>query len=306
MPRSISTSGMRVQFPPAVNFHLEKQCNFRCRFCFAAFDDDEALRSTRHGLDAPEARQIFEAVHAAGAQKITFVGGEPTLCPHLPDLLRLSDRLGMVPTLVTNGARLEQVLELAPGCLAWVGLSVDSADESIQAALGRGRGDHVARSVRLFDLLHDLRIRVKLNTVVTALNYHEDMTDFVRRVRPERWKVFQVLPVQGQNDDTVGPLLITPEQFQTFVARHRALATEGVVVAFETNDDMTGSYAMIDPLGRFFSNVSGRYVYSRPILEVGVTAAFGDIQFDPARFGARGGTYDWGRAPVKLSISAKS
>ncbi len=58
-------------------------------------------------------------------------------------------------------------------------------------------GDHVARSLSLFDRLHQYGIRVKLNTVVTRLNYQEDMSAFVRRVRPERWKVFQVLPVDG-------------------------------------------------------------------------------------------------------------
>lgn len=302
---SLPTSSSLAPLPPAVNFHVEKQCNLRCSFCYAAFNDDQALRSIRHGLPEAEARRVVELVHAAGAKKLTFVGGEPTLCPYLPSLLRLARNLGLVSTLVTNGARLERVLELAPGCLDWVGLSVDSADEITQAALGRGQGDHVARSVRLFALLHDRGIRVKLNTVVTALNWQEDMSHFVRSVRPERWKVFQVLPVRGQNDQTIAPLLITPEHFATFVARHRSLEAEGIAIAAETNDDMTGSYAMIDPLGRFFSNVGGRYRYSRPILDVGVAAAFSDIQFDHARFESRGGVYDWGRPPVQLSISAK-
>ncbi len=291
--------------PPAVNFHLEKQCNLRCSFCYAVFDDDRALRAIRHGLPEAQATRVVELVHAAGAQKITFVGGEPTLCPYLPNLLRLAHSLGLVSTLVTNGARLERVLELAPGCVDWAGLSVDSADEATQAALGRGLGDHVARSLRLSRLLHSYGIRVKLNSVVTALNWQEDMGHFVRSVGPERWKIFQVLPVRGQNDRTVAPLLITPEHFEAFVARHRSLAAEGIAIAAETNDDMTGSYAMIDPLGRFFSNVGGRYRYSRPILDVGVAAAFSDIQFDQARFESRGGVYDWGQTPVQLSLSAK-
>lgn len=295
-----------TSLPPAINFHLEKQCNLRCSFCYAVFDDDQALRATRHGLPEAQASRVVELVHAAGAQKITFVGGEPTLCPYLPNLLRLARSLGLVSTLVTNGARLERVLELAPGCLDWVGLSVDSADEATQAALGRGHGDHVTKSLRLFRLLHSCGIRVKLNTVVTALNWQEDMGPFVRSVRPERWKVFQVLPVRGQNDRTIAPLLITPEQFESFVARHRALDADGIAIAAETNDDMTGSYAMIDPLGRFFSNVGGRHRYSRPILDVGVVAAFSDIQFDQARFESRGGVYDWGQTPVQLSVSAKA
>jgi hypothetical protein len=39
----------------------------------------------------------------------------------------------------------------------------------------------------------------KLNTVVTALNWQEEMSMLVRRVCSERWRVSQVLPMEGQN-----------------------------------------------------------------------------------------------------------
>jgi len=292
--------------PPAVNFHMWKPCNLRCKFCYAVFDDDASLRAVRTGLGEADARRIVDLLRPAGAEKITFVGGEPTLCPHLPAMLRQARDMGYITTLVTNGKRLRHVLDAAPGCVDWVGLSVDSADERVQAELGRGTGDHVARSIELFHHLHDLCIRVKLNTVVTALNWQEDMTAFVREARPERWKVFQVLPIEGQNTGLVDTLLITAEQFGSFVDRHRVVSTHGITVAAESNEDMTGSYAMIDPLGRFFSNVGGRYVYSPPILEVGVAAAFSAVAFDPGRFDARGGRYDWGSTRVSLTMSARS
>ncbi len=297
---------MHAPVPPAVNFHLWKPCNLRCSFCYAVFDDDPSLRAARGGLTEPDARRIVEMLRPVGVEKLTFVGGEPTLCPHLSALLRQSRDLGFVNTLVTNGFRLQRLLEEVPDCIDWVGLSVDSADETTQAALGRGRGDHVCKSIEHFRRLHERRIRVKLNTVVTSLNWRENMTDFVLRTRPERWKVFQVLPIEGQNTGTVGPLLISSDQFQEFVDRHRGLTPHGITVAAESNEDMTGSYAMIDPLGRFFSNVGGRYVYSPPILEVGVVAAFGAIAFDPTRFDSRGGRYDWGATRVPLTVSARS
>lgn len=296
---------MNSHIPPAVNFHLWKPCNLRCKFCYAVFDDDHSLRAVRGGVAETDARRIVEMLRCAGAEKLTFVGGEPTLCPHLPSLLRRTRDLGFINTLVTNGARLKRLLDAVPDCIDWVGLSVDSANEATQAALGRGKGDHIAKSIEHFRRLHERRIRVKLNTVVASLNWREDMTDFVLRTRPERWKVFQVLPIEGQNTGAVEPLLISSDQFQAFVDRHRGLAAHGITVAAESNEDMTGSYAMIDPLGRFFSNVGGRHVYSPPILDVGVVAAFRAITFDPARFDARGGRYDWGNPPVQLTVSSR-
>lgn len=292
--------------PPSVNFHLWKTCNFHCKFCFAVFDDDPLLKQVRGGLDVGQCRAVLDALKMAGAQKINFVGGEPTICPHLPEVLRHTREIGCVTSIVTNGARLAHILSSAPQCVDWVGLSVDSADEQTQAALGRGRGDHVQRSLGLFELLHSSRIRTKLNTVVTALNWQEDMSAFVLRARPERWKIFQVLHIEGQNDGKVEPLLITAEMFQAFVARHSVLAEHGVTVAAETNEDMTESYAMIDPLGRFFSNAGGRLRYSQPILEVGVADAFRQVSFEVGRFEARGGLNEWGNAAVPLTISSRS
>lgn len=300
-----ATSHSTSSLPPAVNFHLEKACNLRCKFCYAHFDDDDALRKIKRGLEAADARRVVELVRAAGAEKITFVGGEPTLCPYLPELLRVARDIGFITTVVTNGFRLQRLLDEVPDCLDWVGLSVDSANEATQAALGRGRGNHVANSLGHFRSLHSLGIRVKLNTVVTSLNWQEDMSAFVRTTKPDRWKIFQVLPVEGQNSGSVEPLLVTDEQFAAFVRRHESLAAEGAMVVPESNHDMTGSYAMIDPLGRFFSNVGGRHSYSPPILEGGVATAFGSIGFDAERFDARGGRYDWGSNSVPLTIGGQ-
>ncbi|MEH2447966.1 MAG: hypothetical protein V7K18_19985 [Nostoc sp.] len=87
---------------------------------------------------------------------------------------------------MTNGARMTELLHKHASDIDWVALSVDSASEMIQKHLGRGNGDHVLRSISLFDKLHQYGIHVKLNTVVTSLNFQEDMSTFVRRVRPER------------------------------------------------------------------------------------------------------------------------
>lgn len=119
-----------------------------------------------------------------------------------------------------------------------------------------------------------------------------DMRPLIRALRPHRWKVFQVLPVGGQNDGKVESLLIAPDQFAGFVARHADLPAPFTPIV-EGNDAMTGSYAMIDPLGRFFSNVAGHHTYSRPILDVGVATALQESRFMPHRLVRRGGVYAW-------------
>ena len=271
----------------AINFHVNKACNAKCRFCYATFHDLRGQCPTEHAL------QVIDAIADAGCEKLNFAGGEPTLRRDIGDLIRHAKSRGLVTSIVTNGFKLDELLDADPTALDWVGLSVDSASESVQAQLGRGDGTHVRNSIRLADRCRELGIRVKLNTVVTSLSWQEDMSMFVRRMQPERWKAFQVLPMKGQNDGNVEDLLITPEMFASFVDRHEVLRSEGLAPVAEDNDAMRGSYAMIDPLGRFFGNSTGTHVYSQPILEIGVDAALAQVGFDIEKLARRGGLYDW-------------
>lgn len=281
------TTETSVAIPIAVNFHLWPKCNLRCTFCYAGFPE------ARQVLPVADAVALIAALRRAGTDKVTFVGGEPTLHPHLAELVRHAHGLGLTTCVVTNGARLPKLLDDCDSQLDWVGLSVDSGLESVQAQLGRGAGDHIAKSIAHADELRRRGIRVKLNTVVTALNWQEDMSELVRRIRPDRWKAFQVLEIQGENDGKVGPLLITSDQYGQFVARHQHLAAEGLGLVPEDNDAMRGSYVMINPQGQFFTNEHGRYLVSEPILAVGVERALASVRWREDKFAARGGLYAW-------------
>lgn len=285
--------------PPAVNYHLWPKCNLRCTFCYAGFPD------ARRVVPLADSLRILDLLADAGVDKVTFVGGEPTLHPHLAKIVNHAHDLGLTTCIVSNGAKLLAVLDAAPGAVDWVGLSVDSGREDVQAQLGRGNGDHVAKNLELARELARRGMRIKLNTVVTALNWQEDVSDLVRSIAPERWKAFQVLRIEGENDGRVEPLLITSDQYADFVARHESLAAEGFGLVAEDNDAMLGSYAMIDPQGCFFSNETGKYVVSAPILAVGVLPALAQVGWRADKFAARGGDYQWRRPAYSARAPAR-
>lgn len=280
---------------PAVNFHLWAPCNMRCRFCFAPFADVRETLPKGH-LPEREAVAVVEALVAAGFEKVNFVGGEPLLCPWLPALLDAARRGGATTSVVTNGTRLDGAwLGAHARRLDWLGLSIDSASEATHLALGRavrGRALPHAHYAAAARRTRAHGVRLKVNTVVTARNAGEDLTELIAELRPERWKVFQMLPVAGQNDGA-HDLLVSDDAFHAFVARHAGIADLGVTLVPEPNRLMRGSYAMVDPAGRFFDNAGGGHRYSRPVLEAGVAAALADVDLDPERFAARGGRYAW-------------
>lgn len=54
---------------------------------------------------------------------------------------------------------------------------------------------------------------------------------------------------------------------------------------------MTESYLMINPEGRFYQNTEGKYIYSSKILEVGLSQAIQEIEFNDKKFIERKGVY---------------
>jgi radical S-adenosyl methionine domain-containing protein 2 len=283
--------------PPvsSVNYHVWQACNMRCRFCFATFQGvREAILPLGH-LDELDSLKVVWLLAKAGFKKINFAGGEPLLCPWIGKLVDAAKRFGMVVSLVTNGALFD--MDSSAGWfskLDWFVLSVDSIDAGTLRRTGRElrRGPMSGdRYVEICRQVREVGVQIKINTVVTSANQHEDLTGFIRHSRPQRWKIMQMLPLDGQDCRRADDLAVSPTEFAEFVRRNRAVPP-GVKIVVEANATMIGSYAMVDPAGRFYDNVTGAYRYSKPILEVGVQKALLDVVISHALFEQRGGEYD--------------
>lgn len=283
---------------PSVNFHLWAPCNMQCGFCFAPFHDVRSALLPKGHMEEQDCIRVVEALASAGLAKINFAGGEPTLCPWLPQLIHRAKALGITTSVVTNGSRITEAwLSEVGSSLDWLALSIDAVDPAVLERIGRKTSDGPMSEDDYADIIRVVKargIRLKVNTVVCRENWQDDMTAFILRVRPERWKILQVLPVAGQNDGGVERFVIDPPQFTAYVERHQGVEAHGITLVHESNDLMTGSYLMVDPAGRFFDNTQGRHTYSSPILAVGVEAALRQVSVNPDTFEQRGGLYAWG------------
>lgn len=285
------------QFILSVNFHLWEPCNMRCKFCFAGFKDVRQSILPKGHLPREQAIQVVEQLADLGFEKITFAGGEPTLCSWLPDLIATAKQKGLTTMIVSNGSKLtDKFLQENKPHLDWIAISVDSLGAETNIAAGRAISGNTSLQTEYYFSLAD-RIKkfgygFKVNTVVSRLNFSESMSDFIRYSKPKRWKIFQVLPIVGQNDLHIDNYKISDEQFQIFLDGHLSLSDFTTLVP-ESNKQMKGSYAMVDPAGRFYDNTNGTHNYSKPILEVGAAEAIQQVSYDFAKFISRGGIYQW-------------
>jgi radical S-adenosyl methionine domain-containing protein 2 len=309
----MKTTMSRAAIIPALNFHVWQPCNMACRYCFAEFRETVPQLSLEKSLLRERALKVVREAARAGIEKLTFVGGEPTLCPWLFDLLDASKRADMVTMLVTNGSRLnDEWLGRHAPLLDWVGLSIDSLHATTNIVVGRTIGRRVVPDGKFYRnlalRLTTAGIRLKVNTVVSAANWTEDFSDFMSEIKPARWKVLKVLQIAGENDAAFPACTISAEQFGSFIERHRPLVQDGLLIP-EDNEAMTGSYLMVDPLGRFFDNPTGAYRYSSPIWKVGWNTALSEIAVCAHRFEGRGGLYDWGsiqrRSSLEIGVSTR-
>lgn len=288
---------MEQQNKLSVNFHLWEPCNMKCGFCFAGFKDVKRSILPAGHLNEAESAEVVKQLAEFGFGKITFAGGEPTLCPWLNKLIAIAKNDGMTSMLVTNGSRLSNELLLEyQRHLDWIALSIDSICADVNLKSGRHIGKRLMPErnyyAQLINNIHRLGFKFKINTVVNQFNKDEVMSDFIIQSQPLRWKIFKVLEVANQNGSNYSSFNISDEEFSLYLKNNLTELTQKILVT-ESNEEMRGSYLMIDPAGRFYDTSTGTNVYSKSILEVGVNSALSEITFDKTKFIERGGLYDW-------------
>lgn len=242
--------------------------------------------------------------------KLTFLGGEPTMVPYLPELLTIAKEHNRTTSIITNGYRLtEAYIRSLVGLLDWVTISIDSSNPETHKKLGRGfKGDTPLTNEFYLDacrLVKKYGMKLKISTVVNSLNYDEDMSKFILSLKPDRWKIFQCLYINGENDGRVDDLLITQAQLDLFFKRHEFLVEKGIPMYASTENTKNG-YACITPAGCFLDDIENKHRYSRPILQVGVDEAWKDIDYRPENFKNRGGLYDWASKESKETCGCDS
>jgi radical S-adenosyl methionine domain-containing protein 2 len=287
----------------SVNYFISRKCNYQCGFSFHT-------QKTTHHLSLEQAVEGLRLLRRAGTEKINFAGGEPFTNPRLlGELCKTSHELGMAVSIISNGSLITNNWMQDYGAFVDVlGVSVDSFVPETNAAIGRGgdaNNQHVQRVLHVRDLCHKHGIKFKMNTVVCSFNWKEDMSEHVRILAPERWKVFQVLILGDENSGLPGelrdarPFCVSDDEFSSFVSRHSAEFDQLIP---EPNNVMQNSYLLLDEDLRFLDCSKGGKVPSESILKVGVKRALEQSGFDKVMFDKRGGIYDWTRDRSELVL----
>lgn len=249
-----------------INLHILEACNFRCRQCFSKFGTEKLL-------PVEDWKKIIDnCIAGADVTEFNIAGGEPMLYPGLTELVKYIRSKGVKASLITNGSLMdEEWIKNYSGLYETIGFSVDSLDDETNRKIGRcDRSGKTMPSGRIVERCGLIRkyapgCRIKINTVVSALNKDEAMSDFIDEIAADRWKILRMKPFQYGSFSNLD-IQVSDEEFEEFVERNREKNREkdkedGKEAGVETarrevvvEPDMKASYVLIDSNGCLLDN----------------------------------------------------
>ena len=204
LPSSSSPAGIIDQFGRRLTYlrvSLTDVCNLRCIYCMP---EDMTFRPRAELMSDEEIITIVRMMAALGIHKIRLTGGEPTVRPHVVEIVRQIARIPGIRdiAMTTNAILLPQLAEpLARAGLKRVNISLDTLNPRKFKFITRwGDLDKVLAGIEAAEAA-GLK-PIKLNAVVTRGFNEEDVVDLARLTLERAWDIrfIEVMPFGSEAD----------------------------------------------------------------------------------------------------------
>lgn len=282
-----------------INYHFTRVCNYTCEFCFFT-------QKNNSRLTLEESKECIKKLKEFSIEKINFAGGEPFVYANdLGEMVKYAKEVGMATSIITNGSLVtREWFEKYGYYLDMLGISCDSFNEETNYKIGRvQRNKKQATQTEIakfcFELAREYNCITKINTVVCKYNFKEDMNELISELKPDRWKVFQVLYVPNENGEynqdskkerRAKDLLITKEEYYEFIEKHSNQSN----IVLEESETMENGYLMVDEKMRFiYSDEEKHKITTMSILEKEIHELIHEVNYSQENFEKRKGEFAW-------------
>jgi cyclic pyranopterin phosphate synthase len=207
---------------------LTDRCNFRCLYCMPAIGMKFQPRNEM--LTDEELIRVVGLCARLGFTKLRLTGGEPTIRPHLVELVQAMKSFPGIEELsmTTNALLLGRMAgPLKAAGLDRVNVSIDTLDPVKFKAMTRGgRFDLVWQGIEAAEA--EGLTPIKLNTVVVRDQNDLDVVEMARLTLEHDWQVrfLEIMPMEG-----VG-----------------VVYDEGLVTSDETRARLEETFGMLEPV----------------------------------------------------------
>jgi cyclic pyranopterin phosphate synthase len=186
--------GRRIEY---LRISVTDRCNFRCQYCMPL--EGLPWLPKQEILRYEEIADVVRQLAPLGLRRLRITGGEPTIRPQLPTLIRMLRDIPDIEdiALSTNGVKLpEMARDLAEAGLDRVNISADSLRPDRVVAIARR--DLGFDLVRAATAAQEAGIGpIKINVVVMRGINDDEIADFAALTRVYPWHVrfIELMPV---------------------------------------------------------------------------------------------------------------
>lgn len=249
-----------------INLHFTDLCNFSCKHCF--------VRKQRYELPFKEVCLIVDKIaeHALKnglTVRINLAGGEPLISRNIQSIIDYIFDKKIEVSIITNGYYLtKEFIEQNKNKISMIGISIDSLHHKTNYLIGRCEDKNIISEKELLEkcfLIKKNGIKLKVNTCITSLNKNEDLSDFFKKVQPDRLKILRVL--SEKKDES---FLITDQDWVNTQDKYKDLNA-----IFEDNDFMKENYIIIDSFGNLTKN--NLHLSNNSILKNSIESCFDNL-----------------------------
>lgn len=226
-------------------WNITNKCNEQCAFCFRDL--------SRNELSLENNLVIANKLIDSGFEHIAFSGGEALLYAGIDELLSTFYSAGVSTTLITNALLLsdKRLIQLAK-YLDWLALPLDSINyiPGMRNELHCQNIDRILRTIS-----HDMGLKVKINTVVSAKNYkslNNIFFDYIMKYEIiERWNLFEFSPLRGNALTNYGDFSINEQINREVQAWLESLSVprSTLSIKYKHTHTLESSYFVIAPNG---------------------------------------------------------
>ena len=180
----------------SIEIEFSRICNFRCSYCYVP-----EKKECKGELSKDEIKDVILQAKELGTRKIIILGGEPSIYPHLSEMLNFIDRHGFDIEMFTNGTGVNaELAQLLAELKVRLVLKLNSRNREVQDRLAGKEGAYdIIQSA--FGHLKDAGypsddLFLALSTIICQPNFDElvDMWKWVREQKIEPY--FEVITPQ--------------------------------------------------------------------------------------------------------------
>jgi radical SAM protein with 4Fe4S-binding SPASM domain len=218
--------------PKRIYWEITRACNLHCANCYNRYSllEDE--------MTFEQQCELALTLYRNGVWIVQLTGGEPTVVPHVWQLVSYLNELGFYIAMGSNGVYSPDTLnKLLASPVDWVIISIDDEHEKQADKTARKQALSARETVRL---LTQAKKRVRVNTLIQRAHYtYERLEPLARFCAENNVESMNCIPLRPFTiDKSVLETQLKRDEFKQFITALKRLRKEYANLQFITTLDL--------------------------------------------------------------------